>query len=138
VTLKKKGQLRGCIGHMAEDTPLAQVVGAMAIQAAFNDRRFRPVLENELADIEVEISVLTPAKPVSGPEEIVIGRDGVILAKRGRSAVFLPQVATEQGWSRDEMLEQLSKKAGLPSGSWKEGAQFKTFQAEVFHESEFK
>jgi len=138
VTLKKKGELRGCIGHMAEDTPLAYVVGTMAIQAAFKDRRFTPVRIEEMPDIEVEISVLTPAKPVAGVEEIVLGRDGVILSKGGRSAVFLPQVATEQGWSREQMLDQLSRKAGLPEGSWKEGAKFSTFQAEVFHESEFK
>jgi AmmeMemoRadiSam system protein B/AmmeMemoRadiSam system protein A len=134
VTLKKRGELRGCIGHMATDQPLAQVVGSMALQAAFNDRRFPPVRADELDSIEVEISVLTPAKPVSGPGEIVVGRDGVVLSKDGRSAVFLPQVAPEQGWTRDEMLDQLCRKAGLPAGSWKEGARFSTFQAEVFHE----
>lgn len=137
VTLKKKGELRGCIGHMAADTTLVRVVGQMALQAAFADRRFTPVRAEELQEIELEISVLTPARPVSGPGEIVVGRDGVVLAKAGRSAVFLPQVATEQGWGLEEMLEHLSRKAGLPPGSWKEGAQFSTFQAEVFKESEF-
>jgi hypothetical protein len=135
VTLKKKGELRGCIGHMVADSPLVKVVGSMALQAGLNDRRFTPLREDELAEVELEISVLTPARSVSGPEEIVLGRDGVILSKDGSSAVFLPQVATEQGWSRDEMLDHLARKAGLPAGSWREGAKFSTFQAEVFHES---
>jgi len=138
VTLKKRGELRGCIGHMSEDAPLCWTVGAMAIQAAFNDRRFTQLRREEIPEIEIEISVLTPAKPVAGPQDIVVGRDGVILRKSGRSAVFLPQVAPEQGWSREEMLEHLSQKAGLPAGSWKSGAEFLTFQAEVFGEAEPK
>jgi AmmeMemoRadiSam system protein A len=121
---------------MAEDLPLAQAVGAMAIQAAFNDRRFLPLKPSELPEIEIEISALTPAQAVKGPEEIEVGRDGVILRKAGRSAVFLPQVATEQGWSRETMLEQLCRKAGLPPGSWKEDARLLIFQAEVFRKSE--
>jgi AmmeMemoRadiSam system protein B/AmmeMemoRadiSam system protein A len=137
VTLKKHGQLRGCIGHMAEDRPLCQVVGAMAYQAAFKDRRFSPLRSGELAEVEIEISVLTPFTKVPGPDAIVIGRDGVVLRKSGRSAVYLPQVATEQGWSREEMLDHLCQKAGLAVGSWRRGAELFTFQAEVFHESEF-
>lgn len=136
VTLKKRGQLRGCIGYMREDLPLVYVVGRMAIQAAVADRRFSPLPLEELEEVEIEISVLTPAKPVAGVEEIVLGRDGVILSKRGHRAVFLPQVATEQGWSREQMLSRLSKKAGLPEDGWKEGAQLSVFQAEAFHESE--
>jgi len=138
VTLKKKGELRGCIGHMAEDSPLPWVVGAMALQAALNDRRFSPLRAAELPDLEIEISMLTPAKPISKVSDIVLGRDGVVLKKGGRSAVYLPQVATEQGWSLEQMLDNLSRKAGLSAGSWREGAQFSTFQAVVFHESEFK
>jgi len=136
VTLKKHGQLRGCIGHMAPDTPLADLVGSMALQSAFNDPRFPPVKAEELKDIEIELSVLTPMKPVSGPEEIVVGRDGVLLTKGGRSAVFLPQVAVEQNWTKEEMLDHLAMKAGLPPKSWKEGCRFQTFQAEVFGEGE--
>ncbi len=134
VTLKKRGQLRGCIGHMAEDMPLGQVVGAMAMQAAFNDRRFDPVTAREVDDLDIEISVLTPFQAVSGPEAVVVGRDGVVLRKSGRSAVFLPQVATEQGWDRDTLLGQLSLKAGLPPDAWRSGAQLSVFQAEVFGE----
>jgi AmmeMemoRadiSam system protein A len=136
VTLRKKGDLRGCIGHMAQDLPLCQVVGYCALQAAFNDRRFTPVELDELADIDIEISVLTPYQPVNGYEDIRIGRDGVLIQKDGRSAVFLPSVAVEQGWTRDEMLSHLSLKAGLPSDAWKKDAKFYTFQAVVFSESE--
>jgi len=138
VTLKKRGHLRGCIGRMTPDRPLANLVGAMALQAAFEDPRFRPVTAQELADLEIEISVLTPMKPVSGPEAIVVGRDGVLLEKGGRSAVFLPQVAPEQGWGRDEMLDNLSQKAGLAASAWRQGAKFSTFQALVFGEADIR
>jgi len=138
VTLKKHGELRGCIGHMIADEPLGKVVETMAIQAAFNDRRFNPLTADELNDIEIEISVLTPMKKVSGVADIVVGRDGVLLSKDDHQAVFLPQVATEQKWSRDEMLDHLCVKAGLETGCWKKGAQFSTFQAIIFSESEFR
>jgi AmmeMemoRadiSam system protein A len=138
VTLKKYGTLRGCIGRLIPEAPLGQLVGAMAIQSAMNDHRFRPVTLNEMKDIEIELSVLTPMKTVPRAEDIVIGRDGVLLQKGRAGAVFLPQVATEQGWTREQMLDQLCLKAGLAEGSWRTGAEFQTFQAIVFHESEFK
>lgn len=136
VTLKIDGRLRGCIGHMAQDTPLGQVVGAMALQAAFDDPRFSPLQADELPRVHIEISALTPFRSVAGPEAVVVGRDGVLLHKDGRSAVFLPQVATEQGWDRDQLLSQLSRKAGLPADAWRRGAELSVFQAEVFGESE--
>jgi len=138
VTLTKHGQLRGCIGEITAEKPLYQLVGAVALKSALEDPRFPQLKREELKDIEIEISVLTPAAPVAGADDIVIGRDGVILRKNGRSAVFLPQVATEQGWGRDQMLDQLCMKAGLPAGSWKSGAQFLTFQAEIFSETDIK
>ncbi len=138
VTLKQGHELRGCIGHMAEDTPLCLVVGKMAVQAAFNDRRFSPLAPEELDEIEIEISVLTPICEVDGYEEIRIGIDGTVIKKNGRSAVFLPQVAVEQGWNRSEMLSRLSRKAGLSSDSWKNGMRFYIFQAIVFSESDFQ
>ncbi|MCX5848585.1 MAG: AmmeMemoRadiSam system protein A, partial [Deltaproteobacteria bacterium] len=138
VTLKKKGELRGCIGRMIGDEPLGKLVGTMAIQAAFNDGRFSPLTADELNDIEIEISVLTPMKQVAGAADIVVGRDGVLLSKDGHHAVFLPQVATEQRWNREELLDNLCLKAGLAAGSWKKGAQLSTFQAVVFSESQFK
>ncbi len=138
VTLHKHGKLRGCIGHMAEDLPLCQAVGFSAVQAAFNDRRFSPIQPNELEDIEIEISVLTPFKQVGGAEDILIGRDGVMLEKEGRSAVYLPSVPVEQDWDREEMLNHLCIKAGLSPGCWKKGANFFTFQAMVFSESDLE
>jgi len=134
VTLKNKGRLRGCIGHPADDLPLCQVVGTISVQAACNDRRFPGVTLEELPQIDIEISILTPFQPVEEAEKIVVGRDGVILRKDGRSAVFLPQVAVEQGWNREEMLDRLCLKAGLSEGSWKTGAQFYTFQTETIKE----
>ncbi len=138
VTLKKAGQLRGCIGHIPGDIDLGQTVGAMALQAAFNDPRFPPVQLNELKNLEIEISVLTPMKPVANADAIVVGRDGVLMSKAGTSAVFLPQVAVENNWDRAEMLGNLCRKAGLAENCWKHGAQFEVFQAEVFSDSQFK
>ena len=110
----------------------------MALQAAFGDPRFAPVEINELRSIEIEISVLTPMKSVASSDEIVVGRDGVLMSKAGASAVFLPQVATENHWSRAEMLDNLCVKAGMQPGCWKRDAKFQVFQAEVFSEAQFK
>ena len=81
---------------------------------------------------------MTPLKPIAKSSEIVLGRDGVVIQKSGRSAVFLPQVAPEQGWSLTQMLDELCLKAGLPRDAWKSGASFQVFQADVFSESQFK
>lgn len=137
VTLNKRGELRGCIGQIVSTTPLARLVSMMALEAALNDPRFDKVKASELGTIEIEISVLTPPKRVPNPSAIVIGRDGVVLNKDGRSAVFLPQVAPQQGWNRDEMLDHLCEKGGLLPGCWRKGATLATFQADVFAEHEF-
>ena len=134
VTLNKHGRLRGCIGHMVEDTPLALTVSRMALQAALRDSRFSPVRPDELPALEVEISVLTPFARVSAPEAILVGRDGVVLEKGGRRAVFLPQVAPDQGWDREEMLGNLCQKAGLTFECWQRNAELYTFRADVFAE----
>jgi AmmeMemoRadiSam system protein A len=136
VTLKKQGELRGCIGHMSEDTPLCTVIGAMALQASFNDTRFSPLTQKELSQVEIEISVLTPFTRIDSADEIVLGVDGVIVKKGNQQAVFLPQVATETGWSKEVFLDQLCYKAGLNAGDWMDAELF-TFQADVFSESEF-
>jgi len=136
VTLKKNGELRGCIGHMGEDRPLYRVVSETALKSAFSDRRFAPLTLEEWGEIAIEISVLTPRRRVAKPGDIVVGRDGVVIEKDGRSAIFLPQVAPEQGWSREEMLDHLCAKAGLPGGCWKKEARLFVFQADVFHEEE--
>jgi AmmeMemoRadiSam system protein B/AmmeMemoRadiSam system protein A len=134
VTLNKNGQLRGCIGTMIPQDALGHTVGKMALYAALKDPRFSPVTLGEVKDLEIEISVLSPMQPVKDPDRIVLGRDGVLLMKGGKSAVFLPQVATEQNWNRTEMLDNLCLKAGLPEGCWKKDAAFQVFQAEVFGE----
>ncbi len=136
VTLNENHQLRGCIGDIFPRQPLYKSVISNAVNAAVNDPRFLPVDKDELKDITIEISALTPPKPVGSYQDIRIGIDGVVLKKGGHSAVFLPQVAPEQNWSRDEMLTHLSLKAGLPADAWKQGASFLVFQAEVFGETE--
>ncbi|MCX5637046.1 MAG: AmmeMemoRadiSam system protein B, partial [Planctomycetota bacterium] len=113
VTLKKNAQLRGCIGDVLPQRPLFKSVILNAINAAFNDRRFPPVVAAECNDIKIEISALTVPSPIESPAKIRIGIDGVVLNKDGRSALFLPQVAPEQGWDVNEMLANLSLKAGL-------------------------
>lgn len=136
VTLRKKEDLRGCIGHIENDKPLCETIGSMALQAAFNDPRFNPLTFDELPYIEIEISVLTPYEKIKNAEAIIPGRDGVLLKKEGRQAVFLPQVAAERNWSRYELLDNLCIKAGLKTGSWKKDSELYTFQAMIFEESE--
>ncbi|MBU1565961.1 MAG: AmmeMemoRadiSam system protein B [Proteobacteria bacterium] len=136
VTLKKHENLRGCIGEITPVRPLYQAVMHRAIDAAVHDSRFSAVHKNEFSELSFEISALTPPTPVASYLDIVVGRDGVVLQKNGRSAVFLPQVAPEQGWGLEEMLSQLALKAGLPADAWMEGASFTVFQAIVFSESD--
>ena len=136
VTLNDRltGALRGCIGEILPRRPLVEAVAARAVDSALHDPRFNPVMESELAELRVEVSALTPPRPVGSWREIVLGRDGMTLEKNGAFSVFLPQVAPEQGWDLATTLSYLSRKAGLPSDAWREGASFETFQAEVFHE----
>jgi MEMO1 family protein len=139
VTLKSHGQLRGCIGRIQPAGPLLQLVGSLALDSAFRDSRFKPVGAGELKDIEIEVSVLTPPVSVPAPDAVQPGRDGVVLIVGDRSAVFLPQVATEQGWSRTELLDNLAQKAGLASGAWRDKrAKLLTFRADLFDESLLK
>ncbi len=138
VTLKKGGQLRGCIGHIPPDTDLCKAVSAAALLSAFEDSRFLPVQADELGSIEIEVSALTPLKPIRSADEIAVGRDGVLIVKEGSSAIYLPQVAPENNWDRDEMLDNLCRKGGWPAGCWKQDARLQTFQADVFSESQFR
>ncbi|MFN2369822.1 MAG: AmmeMemoRadiSam system protein A, partial [Candidatus Krumholzibacteriia bacterium] len=132
VTLSRGGQLRGCIGSLTGRLPLAEAVAASARNAAVGDPRFPPVAPAELDQLELEISVLSPLRTVAGPDGIEVGRHGVLLEKDGRQAVFLPQVAPEQGWDRDTMLAHLARKAGLPADGWRREAVFRVFTADVF------
>jgi len=141
VTLHKSTQmggslLRGCIGRMSSSLPLRITIRDMALAAAFEDHRFPSLTEGELASIDIEISVLSPFEPCS-PGDVVPGNDGVYLTKGYRSGVFLPQVASEQGWDRYELLEQLCAKAGLEGGAYKTaGASLFRFTATVFGEAD--
>jgi len=133
VTLEKAGALRGCVGHLVTDQPLYLTVQRMALAAALEDRRFPPVKAQELPELEIEISVLSPMRPIARPEEIEIDHHGVVLQAQGRQAVFLPQVALEQGWDREEILRQLCLLAELPEDAWRGGILF-VFTAQVFRE----
>ena len=137
VTLRKGKALRGCIGYITGLCTLKRQIALLARDAAFSDYRFPPLSRDELPLCTIEISVLTEPEEIEGPEEFLPGRDGIILTAHGRRAVFLPQVADETGWSREEMLSALAEKAGLESDAWKDGdALFMTFQAEVFSEDD--
>ncbi|MBN1393109.1 MAG: AmmeMemoRadiSam system protein B [Sedimentisphaerales bacterium] len=136
VTLKENSELRGCIGDIFPRQPLYKSVISNAINAGVRDWRFPPVTEAECSNITIEISALTPPVSIDSPDKIRIGIDGVILNKDGHSAVFLPQVAPEQGWDVNQTLMHLALKAGLSRDAWKEGASFLVFQADVFGEGE--
>lgn len=132
VTLTRAGQLRGCIGEIVANRPLIDVVFDRARSAAFEDHRFYPVTSDEFGSINIEVTVLSAPYPISSYKKIVLGRDGIILKKLGRSAVFLPQVPTENNWDLATTLTNLSLKAGLPADAWREGAEFNVFQAQIF------
>jgi len=139
VTLTKHGELRGCVGLLIDDFPVALATAWTSVKAGEDDPRFEPVKLEELPTLEIEISALTPLRRVSKPTDIVVGHDGVVIRKAGHSGVFLPNVATEQGWGLEELLDNLcTQKAGLPRDAWKSGAQLLVFQADVFSENEYR
>jgi len=132
VSLHKKNELRGCIGHLTGDTPLYKMVQEMAIMAASQDYRFMPVEAKELPDIEIEISVLSPLKKIDDIAEIELGKHGIYIEKGRHTGVFLPQVATETGWNKEEYLGHCARdKAGLDWDGWKT-ANIYIFTATVF------
>jgi len=138
VTLHENGELRGCIGNMAGQGPLYNTVADMAIEAATGDPRFHRLSQDELDKIDIEISVLSPLKRVKSYEEIKIPGHGVIVRKGFSSGVYLPQVATEAGWNREEFLTSLcGSKAGIDPQAWKDpSTEMYVFTAEVFGEKE--
>jgi len=132
VSLHKQGRLRGCIGHFGEDVPLHRVVAEMARAAAFEDPRFQPVRREELDDIDVEISVLTPMRRIQSLEEFELHRHGIYIRKGGRSGTFLPQVADEVNWTKEEFVSHCAQdKAGLGWDGWKD-AELYVYEAIVF------
>ena len=132
VTLKKRGQLRGCIGFIEPVVPLYQAVMQAGIYAACRDSRFLPVSEDELDGLEVEISVLTPLKKIDNPNLVTVGKHGLVIEKGGKRGLLLPQVAVEHNWTRETFLERVSLKAGLPKDAWRFGADLYVFEAIVF------
>jgi MEMO1 family protein len=132
VTLKIQGRLRGCIGYILPREPLAQAVLENGLNAARHDYRFPPLRAEELPGLELEVSVLTPPRPIASYRDFQVGEEGIILDKDGRSAVFLPEVAVEQGWDREQTLTYLALKAGLPGDAWREGASFRVFRSQVY------
>ena len=134
VTLKRAdGRLRGCIGHVIGRMPLYRGIVENALNAALRDPRFSPLRSEELAKLSIEVTVLTPPRHVSGPKAITIGRDGVILRKGDKRALFLPQVAVEQGWGLERTLRALGRKAGLGADGWRT-ARYQVFQGYVYEE----
>jgi len=127
--------LRGCIGRMTASLPLIETVRVMAKEAAFGDPRFPPLRKDELPNLHIEISALSPMIPCPDPRQVKVGVHGLYLIHNSRSGVLLPQVPVEQGWDLDQYLEYICIKAGLPPGSYNApGAQFLTFTAIVFGE----
>lgn len=137
VTLTKKGKLRGCIGYIQAIKPLFQAVSEMAVSAALKDPRFPAVSSDEVSQLSIEISVLSPLEKIDNPEVIKVGRDGIFIKKGIYSGLLLPQVATEYGWDRKTFLEETCRKAGLPSNAYKEAdTEIFIFQALIFNEEE--
>ncbi|MCX5818179.1 MAG: AmmeMemoRadiSam system protein A [Proteobacteria bacterium] len=133
VTLKKKGELKGCIGYIRGVQPLHETVKEMAIQAAFYDPRFAPLEKKEWKDIDIEISVLTPMKKIQGINEIEVGIHGLYIEKGHNSGLLLPQVATENHWDRETFLDYTCWKAGLPKDAWKSpDTDIYIFSADIF------
>jgi AmmeMemoRadiSam system protein B/AmmeMemoRadiSam system protein A len=132
VSLHKNGHLRGCIGHFGEDVPLYQIVDSMARAAAFEDPRFPAVTPDELKDLDIEISVLTPMKRIHDISEFTLGKQGIYMRKGGRSGTFLPQVADEVNWTKEEFLGHCAQdKAGIGWEGWR-SADLYTYEAIVF------
>jgi AmmeMemoRadiSam system protein B/AmmeMemoRadiSam system protein A len=132
--VRRQGRLRGCIGQPEPTFPLYYGTVQAALDAALRDPRFEPVGAAELGRIEIEVTVLSPRKPVASWRDIRLGTHGIVLQKDGKAALFLPQVAPEQGWTVEQTLAALSEKAGLPADAWKGGASLSVFTGQVFEE----
>lgn len=137
MTLRIGEELRGCLGHIAADRTLADLIPGLAVSAAREDPRFPPLSADELDHVTIEVSVLTTPTPVDplDASAIVIGRDGLMVERGKAKGLLLPQVAPEQRWNCTQFLDATCEKAGLPRGAWREpGTRVLTFQADVFEE----
>jgi len=137
VTIRNHGELRGCIGHIEPDEPLGRVITRCAVAACSSDPRFPAVTASELPHLDVELSLLGALEPIAGPEEIEIGRHGLVVERGWQRGLLLPQVATEWKWDAPTFLSQTCHKAGLPLEAWKQGAKLWRFEAEVFGGAEW-
>ncbi|HVB28971.1 MAG TPA: AmmeMemoRadiSam system protein A [Terriglobia bacterium] len=133
VTLRKQGELRGCIGHVLPSEPLYQTVQECAVAAALSDPRFVPVTPDEVPSLHLEISVLSVPREIA-PEQIVIGEHGLIITRGRRRGLLLPQVPLTWKWDREQFLRETCAKAGLPEDAWQKGARIEAFTAEIFEE----
>lgn len=131
VTLRIRGMLRGCIGHMAAEKPLAQAVQEMAVAAATSDPRFPPLTRLELEQITIKIAILSPLQRIDYPQ-VEVGKHGLLISYSGRRGVLLPEVPTDRGWDRDTFLENLCYKAGLPGDTWRKNPTLYAFTSVVF------
>lgn len=137
VTLKINGELRGCIGYPLPVKPLYQAVMEMAVAAATEDYRFPPLSPEELDRLSIEISVLTKPKKVNRPEEVIVGRHGIIISKGYNQGLLLPQVPLEHGWDLETYLSHGCLKAGLHPDEWRRGVNIEVFEAQVFSEDDY-
>jgi uncharacterized protein len=134
VTLKVDGRLRGCIGYPLPVKPLAEAIIEMAVAAATQDFRFKPLTVEELPRTRIEISVLTLPEPLKNPQEVEVGRHGIIVTKGLSRGLLLPQVPLEYDWDRETYLRHGCLKAGLDDDEWQKGAEIEVFEAQVFSE----
>ena len=130
-SLYLRGELRGCVGYVLPTCSVYRAVAETARAAAFDDNRFPPVTAEEAPHLEIELSILSPPQPIR-PEEIEVGRHGLLISWHGRRGLLLPQVPVEHAWDRTTFLEQTCRKAGLPADAWQKGATIEAFTAEVF------
>ena len=139
VTLHRKQELRGCIGQLYPDRELFKIVQHCAVSAAVEDTRFLPVTREELKELEIEISVLSPFRRIRDIKDIEVGKHGLYLVQGRFRGLLLPQVATQYRWDRETFLAQTCRKSGLPESAWRDPhTQIHVFEAEVFSESEMQ
>jgi len=133
VTLRKGQSLRGCIGVVEARNPLYVAVRQCAVWAAMNDPRFPQVRKGEVDGLNIEISVLSPLFDIA-PDELEVGRHGLVVSRDMNRGLLLPQVAVQWKWNREQFLEETCRKAGLPTDAWRQGARLQAFTAQVFEE----
>ena len=137
VTLYKKGELRGCIGHMQSEQPLYKSIQSLVVASAVRDYRFKPVIPNVLKDIKIEISVLTPMQKINSIDQIEMGKHGIYIKKGYQTGTFLPQVAQETNWSKEEFLGRCARdKANIGWDGWKDAELF-VYEALKFSEDDY-